>query len=141
VNRADGPPLLLGDDEGDHLRLGADPGADAGPGWLAVAAAARAGGLAARVEGALEPAALAAFRDAVGALATAPRGRAALVAPDGFLAIRLLGDGFGHFDARCELRDLAAIGSRLEWTVPVDARQLPAIVAALDAVLAAARAR
>jgi hypothetical protein len=103
---------------------------------VAVTVAARAGGIRARFEGALEPAALAAFRGAVASLQAAPRGRAALVAPDGFLTVRLLGDGFGHFDARCELRDLEAIGSRLELTLPVNGRELPPVLAALDALLA-----
>jgi len=131
-------PVLLGEDESDHLRLATAPGAAGGPGWIGVEAAARSGGLAGRVAGALEPESLAAFRAAVAALAASPRGRAALVAPDGFLAVRLLGDGFGHFDARCELRDLAAIGSRLELTLPVNVRDLPAILAALDGLVAAA---
>ena len=138
MNRADPAPLLVGDEDGDHLRLGVDPATELGSGWLAIVAEVRAGGLAGRVVGALEPAALAAFRDAVAALAGAPRGRSALVAPDGFLAVRMLGDGLGHFDARCELRDLAAIGSRLELTIGDDGRDLPRVVAALDAVIAAA---
>jgi len=102
-------------------------------------AVARSGGFTARVEGALDPEELAAFRGAVAALAASPKGRAALVAPDGFLSLRLLGDGFGHFDARCELRDLEAIGSRLELTLPVNGRDLPALLAGLDALLQAAR--
>jgi len=139
VKRSDGLPLLLGEEGGDHLRLGVAPDAPPpGPGWIAVRVAARSGGLAGRVTGALEPAALAAFRAAVAALGGAPRGRAALVAPDGFFALRLLGDGFGHFDARCELRDLAAAGSRLELTLPVNRRDLPAMLAALEALLATA---
>jgi hypothetical protein len=141
MSPSEGPPILLGDEEGDHLRLGMARGApDPGPGWIAVVVSARSGGLAGRVEGALEPDALAGFRGAVAALAGSPRGRAALVAPDDFLAVRLLGDGFGHFDARCELRDLAAIGSHLELTLAVNGKDLPAIVAALDALVASARA-
>jgi hypothetical protein len=138
VKRSGLLPILLGDEDGDHLRLAAAPGTSGDPGWIDVEAAARTGGLAGRVAGALEPEALAAFRGAIAALAASPRGRAALVSPDGFLAVRLLGDGFGHFDARCELRDLAAIGSRLELTLPVNVRDLPAILAALDALVAAA---
>lgn len=140
VKRSDWPPLLLGQEEGDHLRLGAARAAGSpGPGWLGVEVAARTGGFAGRLEGALEPEALAAFRAAVAALEGSPRGRAALIAPDGFLGLRLLGDGFGHFDAQCELRDLGAIGSRLELTLPVEGPDLPRVLAALDRLLAPRR--
>lgn len=130
------PVLLVGVADGDHLRLRTTHAG--APGWVEVEAQARAGGFSARLEGALAPEDLAAFRGAVAALGASPKARAALVAPDGFFSLRLLGDGFGHFDARCELRDLSAIGSRLELTVAVNERDLPALVAGLDALLAAA---
>lgn len=131
------PALLFGQEAGDHLRLSAVAGdGPEAPGWLDVQLEVRAGAFSARLAGALEREGLAAFRAALADLAAAPRGRAALVVPDGFLAVRLLGDGFGHFDARFELRDLAAIGTRLELTLPVEGQDLPALLAGLDALLA-----
>lgn len=131
-------PLLVGVENGDHLRVSA--GSAGAPGWVTVVAEARAGGMGGRVEGALDPDDLAAFRGAVAALAANPKARAALVAHDGFLTVRLLGDGFGHFDVRCELRDLSAIGSRLELTLALEGRDLAALLQGLDALIAAASA-
>jgi hypothetical protein len=131
--------LVIGADDGDHLRLEpgtATPGPDPSDAWIPSVVQVVAGAFRARAEAGLLASELVRFRDALAALPADPRGRAALETEDGWLAVRLFGDGFGHFDARCELRDPDAVLHRLEFTIGLNARDLPAILAAVDAILA-----
>ena len=135
--------LVIGSDDGDHLRLApgpAGPGPDAADAWIPSVVEVTAGAFRARAESGVLASELARFRDALAALAGDPRGRAALETEDGWLAVRLFGDGFGHFDARCELRDPDAVLHRLEFTIGINARDLPAILAAVEGILAGASA-
>jgi hypothetical protein len=130
--------LVIGVEDGDHLRLvpgPAVPGPDPSDRWIPSAVEVVAGAFRAHAEAGLLGSELARFREALAALPTDPRGRAALETEDGWLAVRLFGDGFGHFDARCELRDPEAVLHRLEFTIGLNARDLPALLQALDALL------
>lgn len=133
--------LVIGADDGDHLRLAAGQ-ASAGPDpadlWIPSVVEVTAGAFRARAESGVLASELARFRDDLAALPRDPRGRAALETEDGWLAIRLFGDGFGHFDARCELHDPDAVLHRLEFTIGLNARDLPAILASVEAILAGA---
>jgi hypothetical protein len=134
----EGMGVLVGDPEGNHLRLRAGTavaGPDPGDAFIPCTAEVRAGAFRARAESGLLASELARFRDALAALPADPRGRAALETEDGWLAVRLFGDGFEHFDARCELRDPDAALHRLEFTIGLDRRDLPPILAAVEAVL------
>jgi hypothetical protein len=53
----------------------------------------------------------------------------------------MFGDGFGHVDARCELRDPDAVLHRLEFTIGLNARDAAPVLAAVEAALAAAAGR
>jgi hypothetical protein len=130
--------LVIGADDGDHLRLeprAAEPAPDPTDAWIPSLVEVSAGAFRARAEAGVLASELARFRDALAALAGDPRGRAALETEDGWLAVRLFGDGFGHFDARCELRDPDAVLHRLEFTIGLNARDLPEIRRALEAIL------
>jgi len=130
--------LLVGDPEGDHLRLRAGSavdGPDPGDAFIPCTVEVRAGAFRARAESGLLASELARFRDGLAALPGDPRGRAALEIEDGWLAVRLFGDGFGHYDARCELRDPNVALHRLEFTIGLDQRDVPQLLAAVEAVL------
>jgi hypothetical protein len=131
--------LVIGTEDGDHLRLvpgPAQPGPDPSDTWIPSAVQVVAGAFRARAEAGLLGSELLRFREALTSLASDPRGRAALETEDGWLSVRLFGDGFGHFDARCELRDPDVVLHRLEFTISLNARDLPALLGAVDAVLA-----
>ena len=133
--------LVIGIEDGDHLRLvpgPAVPAPDPADRWIPSAVEVVAGAFRAHAEAGLLGSELARFRDALAALPGDPRGRAALETEDGWLAVRLFGDGFGHFDARCELRDPEAVLHRLEFTIGINARDLPELIRSLEAVLARA---
>jgi hypothetical protein len=135
--------LVIGAEDGDHLRLEAgeaEPGPDPGDRWIAAVVVVVAGAFRARAEAGLLASELRRFRAALAALPADPRGRAALDTDDGWLAVRLFGDGFGHFDARCELRDPDSVLHRLEFTIGLNARDLPALLRAVDGMLARAGA-
>jgi hypothetical protein len=136
-----GAGVVLGDLEADHLRLTfgpADEGPEPGDAWLPVRVEVRAGVFRAAAEATLLASELRRFRDGLAGLPADPRGRAALLTEDGWLAVRLFGDGFGHVDARCELRDPEAVLHHLEFTVGLNARDLDPVLAAVEAALSEA---
>lgn len=139
-----GAPLVVGDPDGDHLRLfpaGAAEGPDPSDRWIAAVVEVAAGVFRARASAPVLASELRHLRDGLAALPADPRGRAALETEDGWLAIRVFGDGFGHLDARCELRDPDAVPHRLEFTIGLDLRDVPALLSGVDAILDAAYVR
>lgn len=139
-----GTGFVLGDVDGDHLRLtfgAADDGPEPGDPWLPVRVEVAAGAFRATVEASLLTSELRRYRDGLAALPADPRGRAALETEDGWLAVRMFGDGFGHVDARCELRDPDAVLHRLEFTIGLNARDAGPVLAAVEAALSAAAGR
>lgn len=133
--------LVLGDPEADHLRVEAGPaeeGPEPGDPWVPLRVVVAAGVFRAAAAASVLASELRRFRDGLAALPGDPRGRAALETEDGWLAVRLFGDGFGHLDARCELRDPDAVLHRLEFTIGLNAQDAVPALAALDALLAEA---
>jgi hypothetical protein len=53
------------------------------------------------------------------------------------LAMRISGDGRGHFTAECRAQDEAGIGNVLEFELHFDQTEIPPVLRSLDAVLAA----
>lgn len=131
--------MFIGSGEGDHLSLEFRPETpDLLPNdpWIPSTVNVSAGTFRARAESGVHLSEFARFRHALASLANNPKGRASLETEDGWLAVRLFGDGFGHFDARRELRDPDVVLHRLEFTIGINDRDLPSILAGLDTILA-----
>jgi hypothetical protein len=76
-----------------------------------------------------------AFRDKLVPLYTALSGEAEFSSMENWLAIKIKGDGLGHFEAECKARDTFGSDSRLEFTLSFDQTQLPEIIKGIDSIL------
>ncbi|HEU4579666.1 MAG TPA: hypothetical protein VFS67_15515 [Polyangiaceae bacterium] len=64
-------------------------------------------------------------------------GNASFESMEEWLKMSIEGDGRGHFVAKCEARDQPGTGNTLRFELRFDQTELPPVIAALDAVLAA----
>ena len=62
-------------------------------------------------------------------------GSANLEALDGWLNLRLEGDGRGHINVTCRLSDSSGYGSTLDFRLDLDQTHLPKIIRQIEAVL------
>ncbi len=77
------------------------------------------------------------FRDALRPLYNNLKGTADFQTIEQWLAIKVDGDGLGHFVATCELVDRPGIGNRLSFSLNFDQTELPALLSGLDEITAA----
>jgi hypothetical protein len=72
------------------------------------------------------------FRDHLGQLYGKLTGAAAFETMEHWLAIRVEGDGRGHFTAKCEARDQPGMGNKLLFDLTFDQTELPLLLRDLN---------
>jgi hypothetical protein len=130
-------------DGGDFLILTLSgrsyPGAtDYGGGnWVRAAVEMAAGGFRGSVTGDLRAEELVQFHDQLADLQLSLRGSAQFATMEGWLCIRVTGDGRGHMELRCTVRDTSASGNMLDCTLAADQTFTRRAVAQLAAAVQA----
>lgn len=105
--------------------------------WLKVDVTARAGAFHGTVEADLRSDELERFADGLAALQPDGQARATLESMEGWVTVRLALDPRGRLEGSCEVRDDPAAGSSLRFSITCGQDRLPALRAALAALLAA----
>ena len=103
--------------------------------WITCAVTVKVGGFRAKVDADLRAEELASFRGALAGIYEQLAGEAVFETMEGWLTIRICGDGRGHFEARCELCDEPGIGNRLFFKLSLDQTYLPTILQSLDNIM------
>ncbi len=103
--------------------------------WIGCAIDVRAGRFRGSVNADLRAPEFVSFRDALRVLYDRLSGEATFETVEHWLTIKIGGDGRGHFEAKCELRDAPGMGNRLEFTLAFDQTDLPSILRGLDAIV------
>jgi hypothetical protein len=88
--------------------------------WLQAVVKVEAGGFRGSVGGDLRADELARFLDQFMRLQESLRGTAEFETMEGWLSIRVAGDGQGHMGCRCVIRDKPGIGNTLDCTLTTD---------------------
>jgi hypothetical protein len=105
--------------------------------WLSCTAEVQTGAFRGRIESSLRNEDLARFLSSLEALYERLTGEALFDTLDGWLDIRVIGDGRGHVEVRGQLCDDPVYGNSLEFRLFFDQTCLPSLIARLRAVLAA----
>lgn len=103
--------------------------------WVAAEVAARAGAFQGVFEASLRTTDFESFRRKLGALYETLSGEAVFETMERWVDVRIVGDGRGHFEACCGLRDDASFGSRLSFSLAFDQTQVPAMLENLDEIV------
>jgi hypothetical protein len=103
--------------------------------WLVCTAEVAAGAFRGRLNSRLRTDELEQFYQQVELLYERLSGEAELTTMEGWLAFRLLGEGLGHVEATCRLRDDPASGNTLECHLTMDQTFLPPLLLQLATVL------
>lgn len=135
------PGFLLGTEGDDYLRIvvrrrlypGADDYWDGN--WVAAEVSVRAGAFQGAFEASLRTTDFESFRRKLGALYEKLSGEAVFETMERWVDVRVVGDGRGHFEARCGLRDDASFGNRLTFSLAFDQTQVPAVLGRLDEIV------
>jgi len=104
--------------------------------WLSVTVRMQAGAFRGEYQAMVRADELAQLREGLANLHAVLQGTATLESREGVLAMRVEGDGHGHFVADCTARDQPGIGNTLQFALRFDQTDLPPVLASLDAVLA-----
>lgn len=88
--------------------------------WVKAAVEVTAGGFRGSVGGDLRVEELAKFHDQLVRLQESLRGTVEFETMEGWLSIRVTGDGKGHMEFRCVVRDQPGIGNTLDCTLATD---------------------
>jgi hypothetical protein len=88
--------------------------------WVRAAVVVQAGGFRGSVAGEVRTDELAQFYDQLRRLQQSLEGTATFETMEGWLSIRASGDGMGHMEFRCSVRDEPGIGNTLECTLATD---------------------
>jgi len=88
--------------------------------WIQAAVKILAGGFRGSVGGYLRAEELVQFLDQLSQLQKSLRGTAEFVTMEEWLSIRVTGDGLGHMECRCNIRDQPGIGNTLDCTLATD---------------------
>jgi hypothetical protein len=105
--------------------------------WLDCTAEVTAGGFRGNVTGCVHADELRRFRQELPPLYETLHGQVVFeTAMEGWLQVRINGDGRGHFEARCLLRDYHAWDNALQFVLRFDQTYLPGLMGDLDGVLA-----
>jgi hypothetical protein len=135
--------LVLGSADGEHViieprRRNYPDCSDYWDGnWIGCTIDVRAGGFRGSVNADLRTEEFVSFRDALRDLYDRLAGEAMFETMEHWLTIKIVGDGRGHFEAKCELRDDPGMGNRLEFALAFDQTDLPPVLRDLDAIVAA----
>jgi hypothetical protein len=105
--------------------------------WLRAKAEVAAGAFQGRLEGDLRTDEIAGFYKALLRLDSHLKGTAELAAMEAWLKIEMEGDGRGHLETCCRLRDDLVDGNTLEVRLHLDQTFLPPLLRQLGQVLAA----
>lgn len=105
--------------------------------WVAASVKVRAGGFQGTVGGDLRAEELVAFHAALGVVQDSLRGVAEFTTMEGWLSIRVEGDGRGHLVCRCIIRDEPGTGNTLTCTLASDQTFFRSTVAELAAAVQA----
>jgi hypothetical protein len=105
--------------------------------WVTASVEVQAGGFRGSVGGHLRAEELVAFHDQLARLQESLRGTAEFATMEGWLSIRVEGDGRGHMECRCVIRDEPGIGNTLDCTLATDQTCTRATVAELAAAVQA----
>jgi hypothetical protein len=105
--------------------------------WVYATVCIRAGAFRGQYEALLRTTEFASLREGLARLHADLKGEAAFESMEEWLQMKVAGDGRGHFIAKCEARDEPGTGNRLRFDLHFDQTELPNVIAALDAVLAA----
>lgn len=105
--------------------------------WLQASIEVSAGGFRGEVACDLRADELAAFAEQMACLQESFRGEAAFDTLEGWLSLRVIGDGRGHMEFRCVVRDQPGVGNRLECVFNTDQTFTRSTVAELAAVVQA----
>lgn len=135
--------MVIGLAEGEHLTL--EPIRRNHPActdfwdgnWVACAIDVKVGGFRGHVDADLRAEEFMTFRDGLQRLYDQLAGEAVFKTMEHWLTILVRGDGRGHFEAQCELRDDPGMGNRLVFSLAFDQTELLPILRSLDAVLRA----
>jgi len=103
--------------------------------WVWAAVEVQAGGFHGSVGGDLRAEELADFRDQLARLQESLRGTAEFTTMEGWLSIRVDGDGRGHVAFRCVVRDPPGVGNTLDCTLATDQTFTRTTVAELAAAV------
>lgn len=103
--------------------------------WLGCAVDARAGAFRGHVDASLRAEEFVAFREGVRRLYEQLAGEAKFETMEQWLSIRVVGDGRGHFEAKCDLLDDPGVGNRLTFTLAFDQTFLPKMLRELDGII------
>jgi hypothetical protein len=137
------PSIVIGSEASDHLsvtvtRREFDDLHDYWDGnWVYATVRIRAGAFGGEYEELLRTDELAVFATELRRLHADVHGTAAFHTMEHWLEIDVVGDGYGHFTARCEARDEPGIGNTLRFELTFELSELRSIVASLDAVVVA----
>jgi hypothetical protein len=105
--------------------------------WITASVEVQAGGFRGSVRGHLRAEELAAFYYQLARLQESLRGTAEFATREGWLSIRVEGDGRGHMVCRCVVRDEPGVGNTLDCTLATDQTFTRATVAELAAAVQA----
>ncbi len=136
------PALIIGSAAADHLSLrpvrrSLPQASDSWDGnWLVVQVAVRAGAFRARFEADLRAGDFVGFGGQLKALQQRLGGEAEFTTLEEWVSVRLVGDGLGHLEVRCEVTDAPGIGSRLTFGLHLDQTYIPAMLEALEVITA-----
>jgi hypothetical protein len=103
--------------------------------WVSAAVEVQVGGFRGSVGGHLRTDELAAFHDQFARLQESLRGTAEFATMEGWLSIRVEGNGRGHLVFRCVLRDEPGVGNTLDCTLATDQTFTRATLAELAAAV------
>ena len=135
------PRVIIGPQDGEHLAV--EPMRRNHPdcndywdgNWLACAIDVNVGGFRGHVDADLRAEEFASFRDGLQRLYNQLNGEATFETREHWLTIHVVGDGRGHFEATCQLRDEPGIGNCLAFSLAFDQTYLPAVLRSLEAIL------
>ena len=106
--------------------------------WIHCTIEVTVGGFRGRVDADLRSTDFVSFRKGLEAVYSQLNGEASLETMEGWIALRLAGNGRGHFALDCELLDQPGFGNRLRFRLPpLDQTELPPCVEALRRIEAA----
>jgi hypothetical protein len=105
--------------------------------WVNASVKVWAGGFRGSLGGQVRAEELAAFHDQLARLQESLRGAAEFTTMEGWLSIRVEGDGRGHMECRCVIRDEPGIGNTLDCTLATDQTYTRSTVAELAAAVQA----
>ncbi len=103
--------------------------------WLACAIDVKVGGFRGHVDADLRAEEFASFRNGLQRLYNQLDGEVTFETVEQWLTIHVAGDGRGHFEATCQLRDEPGMGNRLAFSLAFDQTYLPAVLRSLEAIL------